>query len=157
MQCVGGTNTLTEFTKSKASRRSLSMSTTMFDYLVQLKAEQEENKKKFGSQYDSTGYVCCHADGKPLRAEDITSRFAKTIKELGFEELSVHSLRHTVATKLARNNIAIAKVQKFLGHESPLTTARYYVHIPQEDSLECADILSSDVFVYGGSAPKGTR
>lgn len=146
MQCVGGRDLLTEYTKTESSRRPLSLSPEMFDYLVQLKAQQEENKKIFGSAYDSTGYVCCHPDGRPLRVDDITSHFIDIVKGLGLKDLGFHTLRHTVATQLAMKNVAVAKTRAFMGHKDVATTLRYYTHIPPEASIECAGVMSETVF-----------
>ena len=40
-----------------------------------------------------------------------------------------HVLRHTFASKLARNGVAIQTVSKLLGHDSINVTSRYYVNI----------------------------
>lgn len=53
------------------------------------------------------------------------------------EHVDVHSLRHTAATRLARAGWPMAKLQRFMGHQDPRTTQRYYDHLDVED-LEVA-------------------
>ncbi len=53
------------------------------------------------------------------------------------EHVDVHSLRHTAATRLARAGLPMAKLQRFMGHQDPRTTQRYYDHLEVED-LEAA-------------------
>jgi integrase len=53
------------------------------------------------------------------------------------EHVDVHSLRHTAATRLSRAGWPMAKLQRFMGHQDPRTTQRYYDHLEVED-LEVA-------------------
>lgn len=52
------------------------------------------------------------------------------------DEVSVHALRHTTATRLVLANVALPIVQKFMGHSTIETTMRY-VHI-NDAQLETA-------------------
>lgn len=56
------------------------------------------------------------------------------IKKVGYirSGLTIHSLRHTYAESLRKNNIDLATVQTLLGHRSLETTARY-LHVDRED------------------------
>lgn len=56
------------------------------------------------------------------------------------DELSVHSLRHTTATRLIQRGVNPVVVQRFLGHASITTTMRY-VHVQDEDLLLAAKKL----------------
>ena len=49
------------------------------------------------------------------------------------EHVDVHSLRHTAATRMARAGLPMAKLQRFMGHQDPRTTQRYYDHLEVED------------------------
>ena len=66
------------------------------------------------------------------------------------ERVDLHSLRHTAATRLARSGWPMAKLQRFMGHQDPRTTQRYYDHLEVED-LEDALALVPDFAVISGS------
>lgn len=50
-------------------------------------------------------------------------------------KFSIHSLRHTYATKLSQNKTPIQLIQKLLGHKN-IATTMYYVEISDQDILD---------------------
>ncbi|MBU3205189.1 tyrosine-type recombinase/integrase [Clostridium algidicarnis] len=77
-------------------------------------------------------------DKKPLR------EVKKIYKELGFsEELNFHSLRHSYATRLFEQNIAIKTIQNLLGHIDIATTIETYVHVSENIKKEAVESLNN--------------
>ena len=69
--------------------------------------------------------------------------FKKWVKESGIESnLSPHSLRHTVGTRLLKEFKNAKLVQRYLGHSDVTTTLRYYVDVFPEDLEEAAEVLA---------------
>jgi len=69
--------------------------------------------------------------------------FKKWVKESGIEsDLSPHSLRHTVGTRLLKEFKNAKLVQRYLGHSDVATTLRYYVDVFPEDLEEAAEVLA---------------
>lgn len=61
-----------------------------------------------------------------LTAAGISEMFRKVIqKQLGFDEVTAHVLRHTHGTKLRRQGADLRQIQTQLGHTKPETTAIY--------------------------------
>lgn len=59
--------------------------------------------------------------------------------ELGIKDKTVHSLRHTFATRCLENGIDMKVVQKWLGHSSIKMTADTYSHIHTEYETKMAN------------------
>ncbi len=69
--------------------------------------------------------------------------FKKWVRESGIEsDLSPHSLRHTVGTRLLKEFKNAKLVQRYLGHSDVATTLRYYVDVFPEDLEEAAEMLA---------------
>lgn len=59
----------------------------------------------------------------------------------GYEGLTMHELRHTVASLLIAEGLDVKTVQHQLGHKSTQTTLNAYVHAFESRSREAADTL----------------
>lgn len=59
----------------------------------------------------------------------------------GYEGLTMHELRHTVASLLIAEGLDVKTVQHQLGHESAQTTLNVYAHAFESRSREAADTL----------------
>lgn len=58
------------------------------------------------------------------------------------EKLSVHSFRHTFASRAAQNDVPLAVVSKLLDHQSVATTAKFYARFSHE---QIADAVAKAV------------
>ena len=56
----------------------------------------------------------------------------------------IHDLRHTFGVHCAQAGVPIARLQKLLGHASPIMTMRYMKHAPESYFVEdAAKVLAS--------------
>ena len=58
------------------------------------------------------------------KVEEIEGQYAKS----GAKDVTVHSLRHSIATHLLQQGMSLDHIRQFLGHSSLETTGKY-VHI----------------------------
>jgi len=72
--------------------------------------------------------------------ENAARAFHRLLKRAGIsrvnesrERVSIHSLRHTAATRLARAGVDLVRTQLILGHSDPKLTAEVYTHLATED------------------------
>ena len=59
--------------------------------------------------------------------------------------LDVHALRHSFASRLARNGVGIAQAQRLLGHADPKLTMRAYTHLGVEDLRGAVEAITKKV------------
>ena len=58
------------------------------------------------------------------------------------DDFHFHDLRHTCATRMVQAGVDLYKVQRLLGHKSPIMTQRYAHHYPESlrDGVEALDV-----------------
>ena len=67
----------------------------------------------------------------------------KAITRVGLDGVTIHTLRHTHATRLLQNGLSIYEVKEVLGHTDVKTTMRY-AHLEQQAVLARArDVIDS--------------
>ena len=132
-------------TKSESSRRKLPLIPTVREYLLELKAKQEENRKFMGNGYYDSDFVCVWDDGKPLGCNYISKHFKNFAKALGCEGVTFHSLRHTAGTMMSNSGaVSLKTVQEFLGH-SDITTTQIYLHPDLTQYIKAADVMENSL------------
>jgi integrase len=72
---------------------------------------------------------------------EVQKRLHAYCKQAGITGISLHSLRHSHATLLIRQNVPIPAIAKRLGHANPATTLRVYAHVYEESDNEIAKML----------------
>lgn len=70
-------------------------------------------------------------------------RFKKILSEIGLDDLSFHSLRHTYATMLFESGVELEKISKALNHKSISVTESVYVHFIEKNSNESITVINS--------------
>ena len=112
---------------------------------------QKERKQIMGDRWQDTGFVFTNSEtGQPLNPDSFSQKFTKFIKahqeELPY--VSVHAMRHTNATLMISNHVAINTVSARLGHANTATTTRIYTHAIQSADAAAAETLE-DLFNPG--------
>lgn len=74
-------------------------------------------------------FVSLRAPHEQLRASGVETMLKKIGKEAGVgNHLHPHTLRHSFASHLLENDVAIQEIQTMMGHKSPATTS-LYIHV----------------------------
>jgi len=96
----------------------------------------------------------------PLESGHLRRAFRLALKKARIEDFHFHDLRHTFATRLVQAGIELYKVQRLLGHKSPMMTQRYAHHYPESlrDGVEVLDrIKPASHFITTGSVGRGVE
>lgn len=89
-------------------------------------------------------YVFVSTRGKgPLTSASVSQIVRRLCRTAGLDRtLGAHSLRHYVGMTLARNRVAPAVIQQYLGHSNILTTMGYCAAVEEEDLRAASKLLS---------------
>lgn len=126
--------------KNKSSYRTLPLLKTVREFLLEVKKQQDENKKVFGNSYkNDEKYICVDKEGKLINPDTLTKKFAKFLKDNGLKKIRLHDLRHSVGTLLLKK-ISLRGVQDWLGHAN-ISTTQIYTHLDSEDKIEAGNAI----------------
>ena len=105
--------------------------------------------------HDKDKPVFCSKAGTPINPRNFNRKFTELRDSAGIgKDITVHSLRHTFATRLLEKGVSMREVQELLRHEEMSTTADVYSHVSEELKRNAADKLN-DLFQNGTkTAPK---
>ena len=146
---VDGKNMLVaaDRTKTKSSMRTLPLVPFMKERLLQQKKVQAENRKLCGRSYvkDYLGYVCVNEIGAILKPNYISTSFPKLLENNGLRHIRFHDLRHSCASLMLANGVAMKQIQEWLGHSDFSTTANIYAHLDYSSKLHSADVMLSSL------------
>ena len=139
-----------EHTKSGKSRPVPIMQSLAAD----LRAVRVLQERLFTREISGRDLVFLSPEGKPWsRPTNNAMRvFDRTLEAAGIPrvdergmKLDIHALRHTFATRLARNNVGLVQAQHLLGHSDPKLTAKIYSHLDPDDLRAAMDEMEKRV------------
>ncbi len=67
--------------------------------------------------------------GDPIKPNYITQHFDLVLEKNGLRKIRFHDLRHSCASLLLKNGVAMRDIQAWLGHSNYNTTAEFYAHL----------------------------
>ena len=94
-------------------------------------------------RHKGSPWVFSHDHVNPWRPSYVTLEFSRICRRLGYDDLHPHSLRHFAATRWLAMGYSIADVAYLLGHASPATTLRVYLHYVPASAREAVSELAA--------------
>ena len=113
--------------------RLVPFSKTGLKYLQEYIYDHRPNLLKSGKE----GALFIGITGKPMNGNSLYGRLKQLQQktdnpELQNKEVSLHTLRHSIATHLLQNGMDLQKIQRFLGHSS-LESTQIYTHLIEKE------------------------
>jgi len=131
-------------TKSKSSFRTLPLVPSIRAKLLDVKADQEHNRRLCGKSYNRAEgeYIYTDALGNRIRPDYLSAEFPKFLEKNGFRQMRFHDLRHSCASLLLANGVSLKQIQDWLGHSDFAITANIYAHLDFSDKKVAAGAMS---------------
>ena len=130
-------------TKTKSSLRTLPLVPFVKERLLLLREEQKENRRLCGRSYNKEylDYVCVNEIGDLINPHCVTSDFPKLLEKHNLKHIRFHDLRHSCASLLLDNGVAMKQIQEWLGHSDFSTTANIYAHLEYKSKVNSANAM----------------
>lgn len=103
---------------------------------------------------DDSQYIVSHGLGDRYRAAELGHWWKLHRSEFG-TDLTLHELRHSYATRLARNGVHPRIMQSLMGHASMGTTLRVYTHVSNQMERDAVDAAFGGVFGFRAGVVRG--
>jgi integrase len=136
--------TVTVFKSKNGERRTIPLNQTVLDLLT----------RKYALRHSPSDLVFVSQASTPLDGSNIRRALLSALETAKINDFHFHDLRHTFATRMVQAGVDLYKVQRLLGHKSPIMTQRYAHHYPESlrdgvDALEAARAVSTKLAQSG--------
>ena len=84
-------------------------------------------------------YVYVNAIGQRIKPGYLTQAFPEFLEKHGMRRIRFHDLRHSCATLLYANGVALKDIQEWLGHSDIGTTSNIYTHLDYNSKINSAN------------------
>ncbi|MBO6307778.1 MAG: site-specific integrase [Oribacterium sp.] len=123
-------------TKNKSSCRTLPLTPEIRSMLFELRKKQTDNRELFGRGYNDADaeYVFVDMLGNLIRPDYLTRKYSRLRDKYGLPHVTLHEIRHTVATLLLKHKVPMKYVHVTLGHSDISTTANTYMHAAADEA-----------------------
>ena len=130
-------------TKTKSSHRTLPLVKPFEDFLLTIRDKQEINRRLCGSSYNTENldYIYVNELGELIKPNYLTQAFPVFLEKHGLRKIRFHDLRHSCATLLYANGVALKDIQEWLGHSDIATTSNIYTHLDYSSKVASANAI----------------
>ncbi len=95
--------------------------------------------RRFENRKENQKYIFESESGTARRYAP--GAFVRACKRCGIEGITLHSLRHTFASRVVQAGLSLVEIQNLLGHASPITSLRYAHFAPNQAASKAVMVL----------------
>lgn len=126
--------------KKKAKTKKSARTHPVSDSLMEDFAKRIEYMKSVGLPTGPDDPIICNRLGEYMLPNSSTRWWGRHRKELGFDGWTIHEMRHSFASEMAKR-VQPKVLQEWLGHESFNTTMDIYVHVGMEEMEDAREAI----------------
>ena len=126
-------------TKTKCSRRVLSVPKDLLNVLQELYTDRERQRQSYGDKWCESDRLFIQDGGKPMHPNTPYSWLERFCKRNGIKFKNLHAFRHSLATHSIINGVDLKTVSAILGHSQTSTTLNTYTHAVQTANAKAVD------------------
>ena len=116
--------------KTKHGYRDIPITTANRKMLLELKAKHDAGRYE---QDEFKEFVFINRKGTPTKNSTYDAHILKLTRKAEIQNFSMHTLRHTFATRCIEAGMRPKTLQQILGHSSINITMNLYVHVTDEE------------------------
>ena len=130
------------FCKTKSSKRRVVITAGLVEVLKAHKAEMMKQAEEARREWSESNLAFPNTKGNMLYSRNLQTSLEKIFARAGIEGATMHTLRHTYATRCFEAGVDIKAVSEQLGHANVKTTYNIYVHLLDDTKAKEIDKLA---------------
>jgi integrase len=131
--------------KTRAGRRVITLEPVLIDALRDHRARQNERRLRLGEVWHDHDLVFASEVGTPIMARNLYRQYGELVKKAGVPHISIHGIRHTVATLAIGSGQDVRTLADLLGHSRTSITTDIYAHVMPHRKRELTRAISEIV------------
>ena len=146
-----------DFCKTKASKQTVAITTGLAAILAEHKEEMKKRVAALGLEWSEDSLVFWNTRNKIVQYGNLKESLNKIYRKAGIGNATMHTLRHTYATRCFEAGVNIKAISEQLGHANVKTTYNIYVHLLEDTKVKEIDKLSEiDKFIASEDATESS-
>lgn len=142
-----------DFCKTKSSKRTVAITAGLAAILAEHKEEMKKRVAALELEWSEDSLVFWNTRNKIVQYGNLKESLNKIYRKAGIENATMHTLRHTYATRCFEAGVDIKAISEQLGHANVKTTYNIYVHLLEDTKVKEIDKLSEiDKFIASEDA-----
>ena len=117
----------------------------MQELLITQRRIQIKTRLAQGVNWNANDLVFCSDIGTPYEGRNLCRVLHRTLEQAGLEQMGVHALRHTFATRAIESGMDVRTLSEILGHTKVSLTLQLYVHSSMETKIK--ELSKMDAFL----------
>lgn len=151
-----GKQEIQNFCKTESSKRTIVITAGLVAILAEHKEEMKKRAAALGLEWSEDSLVFWNTRNKIVQYGNLKESLNKIYRKAGIEGATMHTLRHTYATRCFEAGVDIKAISDQLGHKEVKTTYDFYVHLFEDTKAKEIDKLAEiDKFISSEREAEG--